>query len=685
MEPDDDVVIFFSVMRIFGLECNEVVFSVPDNILYFVPKADDVANLYQKIIRREEQDIVDVISLIFIREYTERFGTVERFKIPLAHIDFEKDFAGAWSTWIKNKLLYVIHHNTLWNCFSSLDENFEKTIFWNAFVNFQVYTHIPPEDFKSFLMKLTTEDLRQICNERELVNYYKQAFEYVLYRDTANFPIIYELMWPTATSQTKPIKFNIDRKLKQLVKKYIVEEDESHDYCLCSLSENGKALKAFCLTSTEILALREKVEEIHSRQQYGRFSVNTEIAVSDGFEQVLEIVEIETKEFDSSCRVKINIKMMELELQKHPRRLFSSLLLNHNNQFLLSKPISFMGELERALYCREAEEYPQSPSYHIAFRRFALIFVGIDDALLQHGHAGFLDSLLSYAQRYILNYIASDGLLLEFSQAGRSNTSYKAKCSMLYSNINVFLRLYHTFVHGSGQKITANLFNIELEKGVDLPYSQFSSCCHIRHVYPNPSNTDINIAKKVLFSTHLCPDHEDIRCFYDWLMKYAENESVPKYFIDFAEKLSEFRILPLDNGIVKMNDFAKVVLCILKRLHEFDEIPILPTCDHEVWKAIGVLYCMKWLVFDDHLFSNDEAASLDFILTDRYFTNNLALRNRYCHGGSMMMDENDARMDYGIGLLVLAFMILAIDIDLHIAIDYPNTSKVDFGNGDSEG
>ena len=124
-----------------------------------------------------------------------------------------------------------------------------------------------------------------------------------------------------------------------------------------------------------------------------------------------------------------------------------------------------------------------------------------------------------------------------------------------------------------------------------------------------------------------------------------------------------------DNGIIDISDDGAITIkdyALTKTLEELyfrgflDINHLVPFYE----KTLETLKNKDWIVFDDSLFSKQEADYLSYYLNNSTFTNALALRNTYEHAGKLAADEKELYSDYLKGLKIFALVAIKINDEL---------------------
>lgn len=398
--------------------------------------------------------------------------------------------------------------------------------------------------------------------------------------------------------------------------------------------------------------------------------INSHFEVLTGEDPSLK-VPIETRREKNRFLITINPDLLRQWLSEAPDVLFSSLLLNDYMQFELCKQNLYWGKFEKAITHHSSNEFRQSLGMKVETMYTISAYNAIFQSLKLHN-----DNLLKYIADYINNRILSlitDGsIAIDFGQ-NEAPSSFKARCNQLFTNINLLPRLYDLFVRSHGEELTAEDFSLI---NSDPDYETIPSLCKVRHLYLNKDNQYLMKIMHLLFSQFNLSGHEDVDCCYDWFEKYSDKEPIPETMLPYFNELKEIGAVEIKDNHAENFKELEYVFPILNLLNIYSELNILPNCfSDEMTNSVNAMRECKFFIEDDNLFSKDGADYLKYALTDQKFVNNRALRNKYCHGGSVVASEETAAMDFFHGLILLTFIAITIHADLQMFQLCPNCRK----------
>lgn len=132
--------------------------------------------------------------------------------------------------------------------------------------------------------------------------------------------------------------------------------------------------------------------------------------------------------------------------------------------------------------------------------------------------------------------------------------------------------------------------------------------------------------------------------------------------------LKEFDIIFIDkDGQVKLQNNCKAK--VLKDLYENRVLSYWHYGERER-EYIDTLVEKGYCLTENGLLSSVEIDFLNYILNNKSFNNSISLRNKYMHGKTCGLEDNEHKRNYYTALMVLVIITLKINDDLCLYWDY---------------
>ena len=234
------------------------------------------------------------------------------------------------------------------------------------------------------------------------------------------------------------------------------------------------------------------------------------------------------------------------------------------------------------------------------------------------------------------------------------------KCKNIFSEIDKLLKSYMVLQKYSS--IDPAMFSMETL----CKYKDLKSLTGKKYVYLSESE----IAGRVC---HLLFSDQSM---LNYVSRNKEEKNFAKLIKVHSLNINEYRdyskrdlIFLKDNRIINISDDGTITIkdyALAKILEElyfrgFLDINHLSPIYEE---TLVTLKSKDWIVFDDSLFSKQEADYLNYYLNNSTFTNALGLRNIYEHTGKLSPDEKELYSDYLKGLKIFALAAIKINDEL---------------------
>ena len=661
----------------FGFELSELVL-MRDGII-FLPDPNQLLKRYKELTVKEFLESRDLFSLVVINAALAYFCCMEKFKGFSNQFSFEMDFPAPFADFIGRELRERLKGTSLQEMYCCVSGPYEKRVFWNCFYIFNFMDRVKPDSFKSLLFSLDSWDLELFLFKAnsEIIKRYKIAISDVVLSKWEFFPFAYHLTRPKSSDSYGNLfsSLSSDKRFAKMAKEFVVNsqvEDYGGIYndFLC----DKKFLKCVNFDSATLQALEAKNNEYWQTVQICNETVNINTIADQNAETPISV----RTEGDTTY-VTINPKLTKDILQIDIVRVFGRIFFDgFLNVEAFSQNLGW-SDFERRLTVSNSKEFIQSFEIKKKYKTLVNIISAVEKCMKDTCGENLLKQIDSYVAKSILSFISEDDISLVLGQ-DEELKSFRTRCVLLFSGINSLLKVYNRFIENRCQRVTSeDLKQVFDYSSGDPRYDNVKSCCKLRHVYFNSGSEEAGKILDLLFSQIICAGHKNVRCCFDWLDQFSIHEEIPGDLFPSISQLAETGIVKIEDRSVIWDFSSLVLVSVANLIHDFGEINFHP-CSYSsdfLMKLEEVCKLNDWFHADDLLFSSSESKFLQYLLTDQVFSNCLGLRNKYCHGGSMIVDEDEAAFDYYQGLIALIFMILVIDLDMRIFRDFPNMRKAE--------
>lgn len=310
---------------------------------------------------------------------------------------------------------------------------------------------------------------------------------------------------------------------------------------------------------------------------------------------------------------------------------------------------SKISALEDLMILKGRKTYLTGCQFH-ANENMTLLQMKLYNDFLKAHNIVLEDVFIWFFDKYLPEEFNVDGFKMQFS----SSNSYIEKCRNLASEMEGILKQFKMFVEEGN--IDRELFEFSSEQVIFKTLPSFVSD---KYAYPTKN---LNNEIQELFSDQTTLSFtQKTKSDYSTLFDLLTNEEIyisdyEEHKIDRINELIKRGSLVLEtDGIIRLNE-ARVA--ILRDLYEHE------VCCTSYWgKYRHLFYEMKKsgdISFESTLFSEPEAAYLNYILNKSQFTDGLDLRNKYAHS-NYSQDEDIQKADFTILLKIMVFIIIKIN------------------------
>ncbi len=274
--------------------------------------------------------------------------------------------------------------------------------------------------------------------------------------------------------------------------------------------------------------------------------------------------------------------------------------------------------------------------------------------------SGYLFNIGHSIERY-LEYVVNDIFNSKYRIQGFKinllvDGDYKLKCEHLFNEMQGFVKQYDSFLRiGSVSSDLIKHLNFS-------SYSSIKSTFKNKYYAVNPDSSIIRIFH-LLFSYQSSLRHIDVgrdneMSFSDLILRFDIKKSEYKWksSLDEIDFLIQNDIVEEVNGLLKLKNLE--VISLLKELHEKGFVTYYYLKDK--YKVLAKTFLDKgWIKVEDSLLSGLESDYFEYYLSDKKYSGNPAIRNKYGHGATYVRDD-ESFMDYCIGLRLFTLLIFKV-------------------------
>ena len=137
------------------------------------------------------------------------------------------------------------------------------------------------------------------------------------------------------------------------------------------------------------------------------------------------------------------------------------------------------------------------------------------------------------------------------------------------------------------------------------------------------------------------------------MSEYASNK------IDY---LIDNEVLIEENSVLKFKNLETVLL--LNELYKYGFV-VYPYLAENYKKMMNLFLKKEWVQMENTMLSSLESDYFEYYLSDKKYSGNPALRNKYGHG-SPITDESETHKDYCVGLKLFTLLIMKFEEEFKI-------------------
>lgn len=574
----------------------------------------------------------------------------------------------------KDKIDFLI--KTLNKYFVSLDDaafgkdieelhSVDSLLVWNYFEAFDKYLKKPLVSCDAFLSILKKEYIPLYAvleNEKICKTYGKPIKDYMAESPSSITCFVSEYDEKHSHGHKRyyiPIKLFSDEEIEKMIESYINDDFANLNIVNCLMNhKNGEG--NYDISA----AMRLKIQKVYKTLQDKLFSIGN--VMSEDYEIRID----PNQEEPSTYRVEKNVRIISYSGKWINDNINSKPTILNNLIYIfelvdLNFRFSYLPHFNSGCGLTDAFDNRQKDEYgDFTFKSLDGLGNTTFHAYYQYlqNKAVHLETVYEwFANEYIKEEFGIDGFELTLPVEGNLGL----KCKNIFSEIDKLLKSYMILQkYGS---IEPAMFLLERPS----KYQDLKSLTGQKYIYLSENS----VARRVchlLFSDQSMLNYvnrnKEAKNFAMLIKTHDLNINEYK---EFSKNnllfLKDNEIIDISSdGAISIKDYALAKILEELYFRGFVDINHLQPLYH---KALKNLNDNGWIVYDDSLFSKQEADYLNYYLNNSVFTNALGLRNIYEHTGKLGADENELYSDYLKGMKV--FALVAIKINDELCMKYP--------------
>lgn len=284
--------------------------------------------------------------------------------------------------------------------------------------------------------------------------------------------------------------------------------------------------------------------------------------------------------------------------------------------------------------------------------------------VLQSDGRSLESAIKDFYERYLRDEYGYPSTILSLPE---TSMSWVAKCRVIAPEIDAVAKRHQQYAKRGN--IDEELLQISTDS---VRITNVISCNPVRYYALKGMPSDLCRLFHLFFSdqsmlTYVEP-FKDMKYASFFKLLFEQEGKIPyeKYAeyqlrdIDYLIDLGYLKVTT-DGYIVVVN---KVEISLLKYLYEYHCIPA-PAHKQYLQCYLNEMLSKGWVEEDAHLLASEERNYFDFYMYNSTYTNGPALRNRYVHGATSSLANDDVHMEAYFRLLILLILtLLKIEDDL---------------------
>lgn len=515
------------------------------------------------------------------------------------------------------------------------------------------------KDFGNLLLSLPDRHLSSILQNKYLVNKYPKVVSKKILQDYENATILINVLNLNSeyTDYSLPPSafFNTDQ-INKLFLRYIESDKPNLNYL--KQIYQGKF-------SIDIeTRVRSLANEVYNEVIENMFEKNN-LDIISGTEVIITKLEDELVKIDNSYKEnKYNIKILINEEWLNESLDFNSILQNMlyivelvDNRFRISAIPNNESEsvVERAIGLDDQNAYFTSSIFKILESQYYLMFMAYIKFLKQK-KINILEVIEWYLKDYLVEEYGISNFNLEILD---KNVPIRVVNNDLHTQFQRIIKMYHLYSKYGG--INTSEVDIETNKR----FGDLKGINGIKYLYLN-SNELKNCAYCLFSDQSLLGIYGKENKFFITLeageIKYTDIKGYTKNYVD----------LLLENNLVEIEDEFLAIRSrkyfILKELFFKSTINYYwITADER--RVIDRMIENEELSTSDSLLSKKEVDYFNYYLNN-YYSNGVALRNKYSHASTENLTEKDHKINYAWLCYLIVLFIIKINEEFNYKFDF---------------
>lgn len=497
--------------------------------------------------------------------------------------------------------------------------------------------------------------MHAILRDKEFVEQCKDEIKADLMTNaTHNDIVVYETLYGTKEAHLPKNITEQDR--KEAIEKYLESENPNPNY-LELIAKNKKW--ASDKTRLKARKLHEKlVEELMAGRSAASTEFSIEVAISREQKEPVLVTQ-------DGLNTRFSYGKEFLDSVTGPAAVMGFFLDGFGiagRDSILTLP-SYPAEtptLQRVISNLGQRDYLDTDAFRMKLQATIFLFGACVQYLDNRGQS--LDAALSwFFSDYLKDEFGAEG----FSYQASTSSSYGEKAAHIFSGFDAIKRQFKYYVEDG--KIDPELIAISSETPA---FSELPSLVPNKYVCLNDSkNNEIARAMHYLYS-----DQSRLTCTESKATANSFIQLVMNHRVQYGDFYKHQRPL-IDwlaaRGFLTRNGETLVLdglrCALLGELYKKEAI-VYPYYIDEAKTILDDWQKKGWLKFRSTLLTQAEADFYDFCLTNRTFSNNLALRNMHIHGAKIYEDEDEQWRDYVMALLLMVGLAIKIRFDFGLKL-----------------
>lgn len=537
-----------------------------------------------------------------------------------------------------------------------------KDDFLDLFFKYKLESRVSEEQIKKWIEDKLL-NIYIICYNKKFVNIYQDITRELLLSDSLNAELIIGKHLKESTCEEKiylPVISN--ERLNSILENYIDSLEVNLNYLDLLITARSNA--EFNISGEVKLKAKKKSEQL--REQYLKKEMGgLEFEHLVAFKRDLEApMTADIKAEEGKFRIYYDKNWLEEELE-YFTILYNFIwlfgYLDSNGRITLVNLQTEASALENALGITGRYEYKTNYSFG-SKEIFSQMKLTMYYELLESKEVELERVLEWYFNSYIKEEFLVDNYILELPS---KYATYKEKCLVIFAEIENVLNQFDSYV--KYKYINQELIEINSHS---VLFSQVPSLLKDKYIYAKQESKNI---MHHLFSDQAglsyIDEHLNARSFYELIsLNDLQFEQFHNYQQMLLQQLLEQKYISRDaEGYIRWENPYKIHL--LRDLY-MNEVIIYHRLNPPFQTEINKMIDDELVETKSTLFSELEQDYFDYYLNNHKFQNGLQLRNKYMHGKRVMLSENQHKQNYLIGLKLLICIVLKINEEFCIGVDF---------------